>query len=138
MDTESLWIVAIHWLLAIFIYSILGSIISAPIAKFYARSISIYRHWLIAFWAFIRGISALALIWVFGTMVVQQPNDVLSWIVFLAALCGIGWLISLDLKRRGVGRGFPGIGARAITGVVLCLCVIAAAHLLVSMLLVRS
>jgi hypothetical protein len=34
-------------------------------------------------------------------------------------LCGIGWLISADLKKQGVNRRFPGVGARVILGLVL-------------------
>jgi hypothetical protein len=91
------------------------TLVGAPIMKLTERGIPFWRHALICFWAFVRGVALYDVaidVWV---RLLRQPLP--SWadgLALIVTLCGIGWLISADLKKQGVNRRFPGVGARVI------------------------
>ena len=101
------------------------TLVGTPIMKLTERGIPLWRHALICFWAFARVFVVYDLATDVWVKLLRQP--VPSWAGSLAdivTLCCIGWLISFDLKKQGVNRRFPGVGARVILGLALGIVVV--------------
>lgn len=103
-----------------FAFSFFGALVGAPIMKFYERKIPIWRHALICFWAFLRGMIIITFLYFVWILILRQSYKDFPSISQAAVMLGIGYLISSDLKSYGVIRNFPGIGARVIFGFVIC------------------
>jgi hypothetical protein len=119
MNTQALVTLAIEELAGALGLSVVGSLLALPIMMFYARNVSWWRHALISFWAWLR--STLVVIVVSGVWIIglhQSASSLPGWLT-LVWLCAVGWTISHDLKRHRVEGTFPGIGARAMLGVLI-------------------
>jgi len=120
MDYGALALAGLQQLGGALIGCVICTLVGAPIMKLTERGIPFWRHALICFWAFARGFALYDVATDVWVGLLRQPDP--SWADSLAdivMLCGIGWLISADLKKQGVNRRFPGVGARVILGLVL-------------------
>jgi hypothetical protein len=95
------------------------SLVALPVMKYYAHGISTGKLFTIALFAF--GcwtvlIFVIYSVWMNATggPIPSTPALLLASAFFLPA-----WMISAILKRQGVAKSFPGIGARAVTFVVV-------------------
>jgi hypothetical protein len=125
MDYGALALAALKQLGGVLSGSAICTLVGAPIMKLTERAIPLWRHALICFWAFARGIALLFVVTDVWATWLRLPYP--SWagsLVGIAMLCAIGWLISADLKKQGVHRRFPGVGARVILALVLGLVVV--------------
>lgn len=92
------------------------TLLALPVMKYYARDISLPRLAGIASGAF--STLALVLLVVYGgAMRGGGPASEASGILVLAAFAVPAFMISHYLKRLGIAKPFPGIGARTVFAV---------------------
>ena len=95
------------------------TLLALPVMKYYARAIPLPQLALISLWAFGRMMVVFIvaeLIWLLGF---QGTAKSIPPLLVFAIICIAGWLITRSLKARGIERSFPGIGARAILGILI-------------------
>lgn len=98
--------------------SLVWALFALPVMKFYARSQSLARLLAIAYWAFLRVTLALLAIYIVWIIGLGKTAASLSPFVSIVVICSAGALISRSLKKAGVTMPFPGIGARAMVGLL--------------------
>lgn len=95
------------------------ALLTLPVMKFYARPVPLLRLYLISCWIFFRVallILLMYIVWIWG---LGQTVSRLPPLVTFAVVCLGGAQITRDLKKQGYSKPFPGIGARAIFGIVV-------------------
>jgi hypothetical protein len=90
-----------------------------PVMKLSAREAPLSQLTWIAFKSFGSTLLILALLSLVWTVLLHRPFGSPPFIAIGIAFVAGGWLMNRWLKRAGIERSFPGIGARAMLGAFL-------------------
>jgi hypothetical protein len=99
------------------------ALLALPVMKFYARPVPLWRLGLTAFGVFFPVVLILFAIyayWIVSLGVTMRLYETATMVMF----CLAGLLITWSLKRQGFSRGFPGIGARTMAGVIILMTIL--------------
>ena len=93
---------------------VLWTLTAIPVLKFQARDIPAYRLGLIALVTFACVIAVIGALSAASVLSLHTPLASPPILVVLAGFLAGGWLMSRWLKREGIEKPFPGIGARVM------------------------
>ena len=93
---------------------VLWTLTAIPVLKFQARNITAYRLGLIALVSFACVIAVIGALSAASVLSLHTPLASPPILVVLAGFLAGGWLMSRWLKREGIEKPFPGIGARVM------------------------
>jgi hypothetical protein len=96
--------------------SVMWTLIASPVMKFYARNVALGRLALGALWAFVRVAFLAIVLYDVWTIGFDKIAELALLPMSLVMLCGVGWLISHDLKPSTVSKHRGAVGARVPVG----------------------
>jgi hypothetical protein len=93
---------------------LLWTLTAIPVLKFQARDIPVLRLGLIALVTFACVVAVIGGLSAASVLSLHTPLASPPILVVLAGFLAGGWMMSRWLKREGIERPFPGIGARVM------------------------
>lgn len=102
-------------------------LLASPVLKLSAASLPWLRHVSLGFWALLRALMGLSLVYVayaFAPVQEGAERPIVPGALVAMALFAAGWLASGDYKRIGVERRFPGMGVRFVVALFLASAII--------------